>query len=45
MDTGHFTIRDIGSSWTSTTVTHNLKHQDKKIRVITSHPMANNRKK
>jgi len=39
-----FTIRDVGSSWTSTKVTHHLKHKGKNITVVTEHKMVNKRK-
>jgi hypothetical protein len=40
-----FTIKDIGSSWTSTKVTHHLKHKGKDIKITSSMKMVNKRHK
>jgi alpha-tubulin suppressor-like RCC1 family protein len=41
MDAVQFTIKDVGSSWTSTRVTHRLKHKGRDITVMTNTPMVN----
>lgn len=43
-DVAQFTIRDVGSSWTSTRVTHHLKHNGNTKTVVTEHRMINKRK-
>jgi hypothetical protein len=43
IDTAQFTITDVGSDWTATTITRNLIHKGKKIKVTTEHPMVNHK--
>ena len=45
IDAVQFTVKDVGSSWTSTRVTHHLKHKGKDITVTTDHPMVNKQRR
>lgn len=38
-----FTLKDVGSSWTSTKVTHHLKHKGKDITIVSNPKMINSR--
>jgi phage head maturation protease len=38
-----FTVRDVGSKWTSTRVTHKLRHKDKDVTVVTTPAMIDGR--
>ena len=42
IDAVQFTVKDVGSAWTSTKITHQLKHNGKNI-TITSEPKMINK--
>jgi hypothetical protein len=45
MSTVQFIVKDIGSSWTHTKVTHNIKHKGKDIEVVTKPAMIDKQPK